>query len=235
MRIFRYFTLAIVLGSCAQAYLPNVRNTPQFREGGEFQLGASIGTGVDVQTAYSFTDHFAMMANGSFMTKKETDYTRQQQFGELGLGYFNANRNVRIEVFGGYGMGKSTHSSQYYFFFDDVGQKQVVATGNFQRFFIQPSIGTNNRRFNMAATLRFSAVDFTRMEAEGFVRTPPESPQLFIEPAVTGRFPIRGNIYGLFQLGVGLSADAESYFKTTPLQASFGIQINTTSLRTRVY
>jgi hypothetical protein len=235
VRIFVFFTIVIALGSCAQAYLPNVRNTPQFREGGEFQLGASIGTGIDVQTAYSFTDHVAMMANGSWVTKKEADHTRQQRFGELGLGYFNANRHMRVELFGGYGLGTSTHSAQYYFFFDDVGQKQVVATGNFQRFFIQPSIGTNNRRFNMAATMRFSAVDFTRMEAEGFVRTPPERPQLFIEPAVTGRFPLRGNIYGLFQLGVGLSADAESYFKTTPLQASVGIQINTTSLRTRVY
>jgi hypothetical protein len=235
LKFFRFLFLSVLLGSCAQAYLPNVRNTPQFREAGEFQLGAYVGTGVDAQVAYAITDHLGMMANGSFATKKETDFTRQQQFGEIGIGYFNANRNMRIELFGGYGLGKSTHSSQYYFFFPQFGQQQLVTTGEYQRVFIQPGIGTNNRRFNMSVSMRFSSVDFKRFRAEGFEVEPDEAPQLFIEPALTGRFPLRGNIYGLFQLGVGLSSDAESYFKTTPLQASFGIQINTTSLRTSVY
>jgi hypothetical protein len=55
--------LFAMITSCAPVYIPNARNTPQFKGGGEFQANVQISQGVDVQAAASITDHIGVMAN----------------------------------------------------------------------------------------------------------------------------------------------------------------------------
>lgn len=241
----RYVLVLLLATACSPLYVPNTRNVPLFKEGGEFQatvLGTTAGG--DAQLAYAFSDHVAAIGSYSFGSRKETnpgddtEFKRKNNYGEIGLGYFKAKRNSRLEIFAGYGTGKGTSHDQYYFY---GLNNDVVATGTFNKIFIQPTIGTNNKNFNLAFTPRLSMVKFTEFVTED-VRVkdkkvkPEENYEAFIEPAGTGKFHLTGNIYGLFQLGLAIPVKGELYFQHMPLQFAFGIQIDTGNrLRTKVY
>ncbi|HCZ35819.1 MAG TPA: hypothetical protein DHV26_07815 [Cytophagales bacterium] len=245
----RFFIILLVLvaAGCSPLYIPTTRNVPLFREQGEFQASVIASTGAEVQTALAVTDNIAIMANGSFLRQKISEpdpYTRSHTFVEGGIGYYKANRRSRIEIFAGYGLGKGTSYAQYYFFSQRFGAKDLVATGSYSRIFIQPSFGQNNRRFNLAFTPRISLVGFSEFSSSDNGRFPTqtvnvgelnEKPRLFIEPALTGKFPLVGNLQGMFQLGLNVKASPDLYFDYVPLQFALGIQLNTGSLRTRVY
>jgi hypothetical protein len=139
-------------------------------------------------------------------------------------------------------LGSGTSFSQYSFFTPSFGQKDLVATGKYNRIFIQPSIGTNSRNFNLAFTPRISIVDYTEFSSNDndpmnavVTIKPDEKARLFIEPALTGKFPLAGNLQGVFQLGLAVPLSSDVYFDYIRLQVSVGIQLNTGSLRTRVY
>lgn len=243
--MWKYIIVVALATSCSPLYVPSTRNVPLFREQGEFQGSVYLTTGVDTQLAYAVTDNIAVMANGSFLSTKISepeDYTRSHKYVEGGLGFYNVSKNFRTELFAGFGLGKGTSFSQYYFFTQPFSQKDLVATGKYNRIFIQPSIGTNNRNFNLAFTPRISLVDFTEFSsndndpANAVVTIKPnEKPRLFIEPALTGKFPLVGNLQGVFQLGLAVPLSGDVFFDYVPLQVSVGIQLNTGSLRTRVY
>ena len=63
-----------------------------------------------------------------------------------------------------------------------------------------------------------------------------EKPYLFVEPALTGKFPLAGNLVGVFQLGLAVPTNSDVYFDYEPLQFSIGIQLHVGGkLRARVY
>jgi hypothetical protein len=220
-----------------------------FRGAGEFQASAYVTTGVDVQAAFALTDHIGVTGCYSILSQKQTlptdalepNFQRKNNFGEAGLGYYKSTRSSRFELYGGYGIGEGTSYSNYYFFAKDFGVKGIVATGKYQQFFIQPSIGTNKKKFNMAFTLRVSAVEFSKFTSNGFTSTtvsvvPDEPLHIFVQPAITGKFPLAANLYGVFQLGLNSAVPSEVYFEYVPLQFALGVQLKAGgSLRTRVY
>lgn len=238
------FLFGLLAVGCSPIYVPNVRNTPLFGEQGEFQGTLAATTGAEAQLAYAITDNVAVMANGSFFSynEKDQDYTRKHQYFEGGLGYYNATRKSRWELFAGYGLGEGTSFSQYYFFTQYFGQKDLVATGRFNRIFIQPTWGTNNRGFNLAFTGRLSMVDFTEFSSNDndpanatVTVKPDEKAQFFFEPSLTGKVPIAGNLQGFFQLGLNINLPDKAYFDHVPLQFAVGVLVHTGTLRTKVY
>jgi len=235
--------LIVVLSSCAPTYIPNVRNVPLFAEGGEFQGTVYVTTGIEAQLAYAVSDNVALMGNYAWVSEKNSEqgFTRKNNYYEGGLGYFKNTRSRRFEIFGGYGAGNGTGQGQYNFFFPTFGQQELITDYKYTRIFIQPSIGTNNRKFNIAFTTRFSFVDFSEFTAEtptipSTTVKPSESPHLFFEPALTGRFPLVGNLNGIFQLGLNVALPTDVYFTSVPAQIAIGIQLHIGDrLRTRVY
>lgn len=235
----RYVLLLLLAASCSPLYVPNTRNVPLFKQSGEFQAAVFATTGgADVQAAYAVSDHVAVMGNYSHGSVNKSsplgDYKKKNSFGEVGLGYYKVKRHSRFELFAGYGLGKATSYDQYYFY---SLNNDVIATGKFNRIFFQPSIGTNNRNFNLAFTPRLSWVKYTEFSApNNKTVTPDEKYQLFIEPAVTGKFHLTGNLHGIFQLGLDIASPSEPYFAFMPLQFAFGLQLDTNNrLRTKVY
>ncbi|HZX74674.1 MAG TPA: hypothetical protein VFE57_09650, partial [Cyclobacteriaceae bacterium] len=201
-----------------------------------------------IQGAISFTDNLAAIGSYSFLKKNQSDptYTRKNSYGELGLGYFKNERSYRFELFLGYGQGKGTSLANYYFYAPDFGVTDIVATGKFTRVFIQPTLASNNKKFNIAFTPRISIVDFKEFTSTGppppatqksaVTKDPNEKPYAFIEPALTGKFPLAGNLIGVFQLGLAVPTNSAVYFDYEPLQASVGIQLHVGGkLRTKVY
>jgi hypothetical protein len=247
MRTISFFAL-LLLSACSSIYIPNTRNVPLFRGAGEAQASVYLTNGVDVQAAFSLTNNLAAIGSYSMLKQNESDpeFTRKNAYGELGLGYFKNERSYRFELFLGYGQGKGTSLANYYFYASDFGITGIVATGTFNRIFIQPTISSNKRNFNIAFTPRISMVDFKEFTSTGppppaaqksaVIKKPDENAYLFIEPAVTGKFPLIGNLNGVFQLGLSVPANSDVYFDYEPLQVSLGIQLHVGGkLRTRVY
>ncbi len=241
MRVCLFITLLALISSCAPMYVPNARNVPLFNGQGEFQGSAFLGTGIDLQGALALTDNIGVMGGYSFLAESRRDpfdqnqtFDRKNNFFEGGIGYYKATRSRRIELYVGYGQGKGTTTGQYSFL--GLGQQEVIVTGKYSRIFIQPSIGTNNRGFNLAFTPRISLVNFHEFQSGVIVETPDEGAHLFIEPAATARFRMADNLNGMFQLGLNLAMPNDAFFDHVPVQASFGIQLHLGgSLRTRVY
>lgn len=248
----RFLILLLLVASCSPIYVPTTRNVPLFRGAGEFQASGYLTTGVDVQAAYAVTDHIGLTGSYSLLNQKQelpqdptfpntpSNFQRKNNFGEVGIGYYQSTRSVRVELYGGYGMGEGT-SYATYAFFPSFGARGIVATGKYHRYYVQPSIGTNNKKFNMLFTMRISAVEFSEFTSDGFIGTtitkkPTEPVHIFAEPALTGKFPLVGNLYGVFQLGLNLPVPNEVYFEYVPLQFAIGIQLKAGgSLRSRVY
>lgn len=243
----RFNQLIILAGlfftSCAPIYIPNTRNTPLFRGQGEFQGSAVLTTGVELQGAYALTDNIGVIGSYSTLSENRNDpqntsasFKRQNSYFEGGLGFFKADRARRIELYVGYGQGKSTTTGQYYFFFPTFGQQELIVTGRYNRYFIQPTIGTNKKGFNISFTPRIAAVDFHEFVSGTVTELPDEKISIFIEPAVTAKFRLNQHIDGMFQLGLNFSASGEVFFDYVPVQAALGVQLHLGGdLRTRVY
>ncbi len=235
----RYLFILLVLSSCSTSlYTPNTRNAPLFGEQGEAQISGYLTSGgIEGQAAYALTDHIAITGGYSFMNSKESapiSYTRKNSYGEVGLGLYDRTRSFRYEVIAGYGFGQATTAAAYSFF----GVNNVnETTGKLsQVIFLQPTIGTNNRSFNLLFTPRVSLVNYSQFEANGLVKTPTnKSANIFIEPTVTAKFKLVGNIYGIFQLGLTLPAGSDVYFQYNTTNTSLGIQIDTGGMKTRVF
>ncbi len=236
----RTIIILLLFTSCSTLYTPNTRNAPLFREQGEAQLsGYLTSAGIEGQVAYALTDHIAAIGSYVYGSSKETKYTYKNSYGEIGFGFFDRSRSARYEILGGYGFGQSTSYDQYSFF----GLNNTVeATAKMQRIFIQPSIGTNGRNFNLIFTPRLTWVDYTEFSTSASVpppltnnMKPNEKAQIFLEPALTTKFRLQGNLHGIFQLGIALPMNGEVYYKYQSLQATIGIQIDTGGLRTKVY
>jgi hypothetical protein len=230
------------LGSCAPAYISNSRNTPLFGEAGEFAGAVVLASGVEAQLAGSLTDHVALMGGASAIFKKytEPEYSKDYFFYEGGLGYFGRSKALRYEVFAGYGMGQGNSYDSYYFF--QTGSQAVVTHGKYQRIFVQPSFGSNNKKFNMIFTGRFSMVKFTEYSTTDPIVSAPQQTfkptdgyHLVFEPSLITRFHLMGNLHGFFQLNINAPLPNDAVFGHVPLQGAIGIQVHTGQLRTRVY
>ena len=82
-------------------------------------------------------------------------------------------------------------------------------------------------------------VDYYEFTSGGITVKPgelstPQKPILFLEPALTGKWRLKGKIHAIFQLGINVPL-GDSYFDYQPMQVGLGIQIDTGGLRTRVY
>jgi hypothetical protein len=235
----RYLFILLVLSSCSTSlYTPNTRNAPLFREQGEAQLSGYLTSGgFEAQGAYALTDHIAVTGGYSFMNSKESapiSYTRKNSYGEIGLGLFDRTRSFRYEVIAGYGFGQATTAAEYSFF--GVNKVNETTGKMSQLIYIQPTIGTNNQNFNLLFTPRVSLVNYSQFEANGVVKTPTnKSTNLFIEPTMTAKFKLAGNIHGIFQLGLTVPGGADVYFQYNTISTSLGIQIDTGGMKTRVF
>jgi hypothetical protein len=220
----RLLILALLAASaCAPVYIPNVRNSPMFTKDGEFQAAVQIGNGIEAQSAMAVTEHFAVMANYLYLdvsnTENDEGYHRHRFF-EGGIGYFSNTDESFFEVFAGYGRGKGATDEG----FDFLGSDPLVATGRYERYFIQPALGLNKSTMDVSFAPRFSMVDFYEYATEVGRSTIHESPKFFFEPAVIGRANFaNNNMFFVFQGGISIGLSENIYFGRRNLQFSAGL------------
>ena len=131
------FTIPVLLQSCSSMYIPAVRSIPFLEKKGEFQGEAGISTNsVYVNSSYAFSNDIAASINGNLSYRNITNYydvfthkdepgssggdlfepidTRgkfSHRYGEVSAGKINMvspSRPLRLELFGGMGMGVAT-------------------------------------------------------------------------------------------------------------------------------
>ncbi|MEX2235001.1 MAG: hypothetical protein WD824_22755 [Cyclobacteriaceae bacterium] len=217
------FIAFLAFSACAPVYVPNVRNSPMFTKAGEFQASLQIGNGVEAQSAYAITEHFAVMTNYLYVDQAgfddEEDFHRNKFF-EMGAGYFSNNDESFFEVFVGYGRGKGSSYDTYEFF----GSQSAFAEGKYERYFIQPAFGLNKSEVNVSFAPRFSMVDFYKFSNEIASTSIHEEPKFFLEPAIIGRANFANNrMFVVFQAGVSLGMSGGVYFDRRTFQLAGGL------------
>jgi hypothetical protein len=219
----------LVFTSCAPVYVPNSRNSPMFRKAGEFQASGSFGNGVEAQSALSVTNHLGVMANFLYLDRDATDNSnntsstttnyRHHKFFEGGVGYFENQEKMFVEIFAGYGRGEGSSSDDFI-----VSGNTVQATGKYERYFIQPAFGFNRRTMNVSFVPRFTMVDFTEFTDGNIKYSINEDPVFFFEPAVIGRVNFANDrVFFLFQAGFSASFDSGRYFDHRPFHMTAGL------------
>lgn len=229
MKNLIFLALVILIASCAPVYVPNARNAPLFTKGGEFQGSIQFGNGIDAQGAVSVSNHIGLMGNFSYADNKSPDpndfddYHRHKFF-EGGIGYFENEGKWCYEVFAGYGKGEGS-SYDTYSFWDSNNGDPVMATGKFERFFIQPAFGLNKKVMHVAFVPRISLVDFKEFTSDDAVApyVANDDAKLFIEPAVIGRVNLMNNhMFFTFQAGFSVPV-TKTYYEYRPFYVSTGI------------
>jgi hypothetical protein len=224
----KFLVLLLVASSCAPVYVPNVRNSPLFTKAGEFQGSMQFGNGLDLQGAVSVTNPIGLMANYSFAERNKSDYDvddddnngyHYHKFFEGGLGYYENQGNWCYEIFAGYGRGEGASYDEYEWF----GVQNIVATGKYERYFVQPAFGLNKKVMHVSFIPRVSLVDFTSFSNDVVSYPVDEDPIIFIEPAVVGKVNLADNhFFFTFQAGFSVPATT-TYFEYRPFQFSTGI------------
>jgi len=222
----RFFFIALLaVSACAPVYVPNVRNSPMFTKGGEFQASIQFGNGIEAQSAFAITEHFGVMVNYAFIDRnsfnpdKPDNYLRHKFF-EGGAGYFVNNEDSFFEVFAGFGKGKGSSYATYQFF----GAQSDLATGRYDRFFLQPAFGLNKKVMNISFAPRFSLVDFYEFSNETSSYPIDEKATFLFEPAVIGRVNFANNhMFFTFQTGASLGMSTDVYFDRRTFQLSMGL------------
>ena len=211
--------IILFITSCSTVYVPNARNSPLFKKGGEFQGSVHLGpipseTAIDAQAAVSVTKHLALMGNFSYAEPdkdRTQDKYHKHKFGEGAIGYFTNYRKWCYEIFAGYGEGEGSGYDQVVLFNTTT---EFKASGKFTRFFIQPSAGVNIKAMSIAFAPRISLVDFKEFRGDNTINTQAveNNPEIFIEPAVIGRFNfMKDRMFCSFQGGVCLRTSTVNY------------------------
>jgi hypothetical protein len=128
-----------------------------------------------------------------------------------------------VEVYGGYGLGHATAFGYEYFLF--TGDVYDVS-GNYQKFYVQPSVGFKADELISNFSLKCSLIDFTKLTflIDGVEVTPSTKAKLFIAPVATLKFPmITESLYGTVQVGLNMATGGEPVFDYEPLMLSAGL------------
>jgi hypothetical protein len=216
------FIALLAIAGCAPVYVPNLRNSPMFTKGGEFQASLQIGNGFEGQTAYAVSDHFGVMANYAYINESSADdvesYHRHRFF-EGGIGYFSNKENSFFEVFAGYGRGKGSSYDEFEFF----GSQTIAATGEYERYLIQPAFGMSQDKVQLSFVPRVSMVDFFKFSTELYETSIAEKPVFFFEPGIVLRYNFSNNrTFVVLQTGASLKLSDDIYFERRRFQVGGG-------------
>jgi hypothetical protein len=166
-----FLFLLLALSSCSHYYYtPNSNNIPMFQEKNDLRL--SIGTGggslsslktMQVQGAYSVTDHWALASN--FMSVREgskdedtsSSWAKGKYF-EGAIGYYRSIHPKGVfEVFAGFGSSNQHHQYEYNSY--NGGTSDL----SFSKVFIQPSVGFTFKYFDIGLAARISSLSFNKI------------------------------------------------------------------------
>ncbi|MBZ0201736.1 MAG: hypothetical protein IT281_03390 [Ignavibacteria bacterium] len=206
-----YFLLIIalpfLLSSCTTVYVPNEINTPLFTDKNEFRGGLSYGvSGLNLHLAYSITNHFGLMTNGSYINLSKSSSSIYQRYGEFGIGYFRKfdagkQATADFELFGGLGFGETRSHDN-----NTIDQKEE---GTYYKTFLQPTMAFALGWIHLALSFRFNYLSFYSHTTTNSSVLKDNPKAIGVEPAISllmGTYPLKMK----YQIGVSMIGPTNS-------------------------
>lgn len=225
------------LSSCSSVYLPNVPATPMFNNKGEGYVAAHVNAkgNLSGNLGVAFTDHLAVIGNGSYINYHSDNNDFKQYLYEGGLGYYTvvgkAKRSV-LEFYGGYGVGATT----------DI-DKRASTTGtnpvetrdlDFNKIFVQANFSSTRknkinlfgkkRTLNYGTAIRLSRIKMGRFELNG-VDTQLEE-NVYIEPVFFTRLELNKGFQIQYTNGWNIGLMDNQYLKPGNAVFTLGLIYN---------
>lgn len=171
--IICFVLISFIVFSCTPPlYIPNTTNITTLIKKGDLDGSVSAGTnGWDIQGGYAITDEIGVTLNGSYGMQKSdsSDNFTNHLFGEAGIAYtFILNKssegvendlNYISTTSGGIGIGTASGLVINTFFTSDSN----YASGIYNRYFIQSSIGISSIVVDFFLTYRLTYVSFINL------------------------------------------------------------------------
>ena len=180
-RYIIFLVIPMVLQSCSSIYIPATRSIPLLEKKGEFQGEAGISTNsIYANGSYAITNKIAASVNGNLSYRNFSNrydlltdiYTKDpsgwftpdyrgkfaHRYAEVSVGCINMLPNtppklpLKLELFGGMGMGKSTDTDRFYY---DSHYKS-----DYYAVFGQGNFGIKHRIFEAGVSLRLAYSHF---------------------------------------------------------------------------
>jgi hypothetical protein len=208
--------------SCAPVYVPTKNNVPLLSGKGEFQGYAGAGVGFNFQTAYALTDNIGVAANYLYIKSDDDNTGFKHRAGEIAIGYYkNFQSDLCFEVYTGVGLGKGNANQK-----GDLFSSTIISSSEYQKFFIQPAVGSTEKWLKWNVSLKCSLVDFTSINVQevGDPEITSVSPKFFLTPAVTTAYDFWGGKFSAsLQLGVNTHVGSRTGYHYFVLMSSVGL------------
>jgi len=181
-RFITLWVLPLLLQSCSTMYIPAIRAIPLLEKEGEFQMEAGVSTNsVYANISGAITDEIAVSLNGNLSYRNFTNYydlfTHKDKegprgglwftptdlrgmfthrYGEASVGRINIlpTSPMKLEIFGGAGMGKATDFVAYSS--DRYGNYKT----DYYTFFGQGDYGVKKRKIEAGISVRIAYTSF---------------------------------------------------------------------------
>lgn len=235
---FTPLIFACLLSSCSSIYMPAVPNTPMLTTQGEIAAGAhvSLKGNYNFNSAYALSNHFAIMANGATMDNESRKKDVKNKMIEFGGGFFNTfgpDKNRIIEVYGGFGSGRSERLFRE---LDD--QKNILSTdlqsAKYTKQFFQVNYSSKKKSqlrlfganfgLNYGTALRVSFIQTKDFERNG-IRQPNED-NVFLEPIFFTRMILSEQVQLQYTSGSNIGLKSRKFLNAGHSVFSVGAVVN---------
>jgi hypothetical protein len=230
--------LLLFLTSCSSIYLPSVPNTPMLTTQGEIAAGAHISLkgNFNFNSAYAVGNHFAVLANGASMNNERDKKDIKHKMIEFGAGYFDTfgpDNNRILEIYGGFGSGKSNRLFRE-FNSDDLLIGTDVQKSKYNKKFIQVNYSSkkkdNLRLFgvdfglNFGTALRMSFVKTNDFYINNVLQ--PNEDNIFIEPVFFTRMILSDQVQLQYTSGSNFGLKSRKFLNAGNSVFTIGAVIN---------
>lgn len=237
LRITSLFLLS-VLTSCSSIYIPSVPNTPMLTTQGEIAAGAHISLkgNFNFNSAYAISNHFAVLANGASMSNERDKKDIKHKMLEFGAGYFNLfgpDKNRILEVYAGFGSGKSERVFRE-FDNNDLLLSTDLQKSKYDKKFIQVNYSSkkidNLRLFgvdfglNYGTALRMSFVKTNDFYRNGVLQANEDN--VFIEPVFFTRMVLSDEVQLQYTSGSNFGIKSRKFLNAGNSVFSVGVVVN---------
>lgn len=221
----RFIVIAILVAasSCRPAYVPIRENVPLLAEKYDASGAASFSDVLNLQFAFSPTNHIGVLFNGSRANRFSTTLE-----GGLGL-YHKINESNVIEAYAGFGKGKLRITEP------NENSVQIRVAGWNRHYFFQVNDGGKvGKRLEGILSGRLTLVDMYKYEKSekgedddqfNLVDSGKRKLTYYFEPAVTSKLTITKNVKLALQLGASLPLKNHKGYSNEKIFGSIGIEL----------
>jgi len=237
LRLAALFFITFSVG-CSSIYLPSVPNTPMLTTQGEVAASAhmSLKGNFNFNSAYAVSNHFAVLANGAYLSNDGRKKDIKHKMIEVGGGFFNTfgpDKNRIIEIYAGLGSGKNERLFRE---FDD--NKNLISTdfqeAKYDKKFIQVNYSSkkkNNLRLfgvnfglNYGTALRMSFAKTNDFYRNG-IRQADEN-NIFLEPIFFTRMILSDQVQLQYTSGSNFGLKSRKFLNAGNSVFSVGAVVN---------